>query len=232
MNRLGLIGTLLVAFPVFGQTHNHKSASLETECKGIVRGIVLDQNGERWSGINLILEPFGDYDYILPRARTNERGEYRFERGCAGKWGVFIEDKEAGYPHSGRLTNWFLYGKWSPAVEITNKDLDVQLNVDAPPKPGILVVHLADKQSKAKILRATIFLKVNRKRWAQMSCDNDSESSCDGGSFWVPPDTDVKLRITSHGFGEWRGTRGRGEKIHLSDGEVLTLRAELTPARN
>jgi hypothetical protein len=228
------IVALLFAFPAFGQSYIGEHRTREAECNGVVHGVVLGRDGKPWVGVNLVLEPIGDYDYILPRVKTDQQGEYRFEKVCNGKWGVFVEDKEAGYPHSGRLMNWFLYGVWSPQVEIKPGNLDAHLNVDVPPKPGMLVVHLHDSKTKSKIPRFEVELRVNRKRWTRPSCE-DSESfsfSCDDYSFLVPPDKDVKLHVTSKGFHEWRQSVGRGKLIHIPSGEVLTVDVELDPVQN
>jgi len=225
-----IITILLFAFPAFSQAQTAETRRHDAECQGTIHGTVFGQDGKPWSRINLILEPVGDYDYLLPHVTTNDLGQYRFERVCSGKWGVFVEDERAGYPRSGRFMYWFLYGKWSPQVEMTNDNADAQLNINAPPKPGILVVHLRDKQSKARIPRATIYLKVSRKRWARPSCEDSEVSSCDGDSFFIPPDTGVNLRITSRGFREWTENKRRGKHIRLSPGEVLTLTVELESA--
>ncbi len=227
MNLLHVIAPLLCAFPAFGQNHVGKDERRETECKGIIHGVVFARDGKPWSGIGVVLEPVGAYNYVLPRAKTDQQGEYRFEKVCSGRWGVFVEDKEAGYPHSGRLMNWFLYGSWSPEMKITDKNLDGQLNVNVPPKPGMLVVHLADSKTKAKIPRIELELKVNRKRWARHSCEDSESFSCEGYSFLVPPDQDVRLHVASKGFQEWKATSGRGKFIHVPSGELQTINVEL-----
>src|SRR6267143_4939748 len=90
------IATLLFAFPAFGQNYIGRNERHETQCKGAIHGVVLGRDGKPWSGISLVLKPARDYNYVLPRVKTGQRGEYRFEEVCSGKWGVFVEDKEAG----------------------------------------------------------------------------------------------------------------------------------------
>jgi hypothetical protein len=226
MKAFGFILVLLVAVPAFGQTY---ASEARTSCKGLVHGTVFGRDGNPWSGVNLILEPVGDYDYVLPRVKTDKQGQYRFKEVCTGKWGVFIEDKEAGYPQSGWLINRFLYGGQGPQIRITEKHLEAQLDIHAPPQPGILVVHLTNSGTKAKIPAIELELKVNRKRDKRTSCEDSPSSACGNDSFLVPPGQDVKLHVTSKGFHEWKETMGRGKIIRLAAGQVMTIDVELVP---
>ena len=225
MNPLRVALALLFVFPL--QAYRGETEGQQPSCKGLVHGTVLGQDGTPWGGIALILEPVGDYDYLLPRVRTDQRGEYRFEDVCGGRWGVFVEDKEAGYLHSGRYMNLFLYGVRSPQVEITDNNLDVQLNVNAPPKPGRLRVQFITGNTKVRVTIAEVQLRVTRKRRALVSCGGSE--SCEGDYFPVPPDQNVKLRITAKGFHEWPGNPGGGRTIRVPSGEVLTVNAKLKP---
>lgn len=142
---------LLLANPALGQSFVSKDRRPEAECRGSVHGTVFAPEGKPWAQINLILEPVGDYDYALPRTKTDERGQYRFSDVPCGGWSVFVQDKEAGYPDSGRLINWFPYGSRDLRVRITNKNSDAPLNVTAPPRPGPLRVNLVNNKTPAKI---------------------------------------------------------------------------------
>lgn len=229
MKILHAIILLLLGFPVWGQINVGKNHEAAKDCNGVVHGVVLGQDGKPWGGVELILEPVGDYDYMLPHTKTDQQGEYRFGNVCSGRWGVFVEDKEAGYPRSGRYMNWFLYGNWSPEIEITDKNLDAEMTVNVPPKPGQLRVRLTNSKSKARIGSGKIELKVTRKRNIRLSWDDsDSNSPC-LDPILVPPDQDVVLHVTSKGFHQWRGTGGHKKAIHVSAGEVLTVDVELDP---
>ncbi|MGA7855567.1 MAG: carboxypeptidase-like regulatory domain-containing protein [Candidatus Acidiferrales bacterium] len=225
------VASLLLVIPALGHDCVFKDRSAETECGGVVHGTVLAQDGKTLSGVNLILEPLGDYDYVLPRSKTDEHGQYRFSNVSCGAWSVFVEDKEAGYPRSGRFMNWYLYGSTNPEVRITNKNLDAQLDISAPPKPGRPHVNLVDNQTKAKIANSEVLLRVTAKREAQFSC-GDSVASCETDDFLVPPNQDVRLQIRSKGFREWKEGAGDGKLIRVPAGKVLTIDAELEPIRN
>src|SRR5580693_3551593 len=101
------VAALLFALPAHGQNYLGLNPSQSADCKGVVHGIVIRQDGKAFSGINVIIEPAGDYDYVLPHTKTDQHGQYRFLEVPCGRWRVFVDDKEAGYPHSGRLTNSF-----------------------------------------------------------------------------------------------------------------------------
>jgi hypothetical protein len=118
-----------------------QNAEPDTQCRGVVHGLVTGQDRKPVSGIGVVLEPVGSYDYVLPRTKTDVHGEYRFEKVCPGKWGVFVQDEQAGYTHADRMMNGFLYGHDSPQVEITDKGFDARLNIDVPRKPGQMRVQ-------------------------------------------------------------------------------------------
>jgi len=229
MRRFLSVAVFLFALPTSGQNYLGQHQKSDAECKGVVHGVVIGQDGKSWGGINVILEPVGTYGLVLSHTKTDALGQYRFSDVSCGSWSVFIEDKEAGYPQSSRLMNWFLYGVWSPQVRITEKHLEAQLNVYAPPKPGIVVVHLTNSVTKAKIPAIELELKVNRKRDERTSCEDSPSSTCGDDSFLVPPGQDVKLHVTSKGFHEWKETMGRGKIIRLAAGQVMTIDVELVP---
>jgi hypothetical protein len=232
MRHLLTAAAFLLALPVCAQNYVEPHDHRDTECKGIVHGTVVGQNGKSWAGIGVVLEPVGSYDLMLPRTTSDSLGQYRFSDVDCGSWGVFIEDKAAGYPESSRLMNWFLYGRWSPQAKITKKHLDAPFDVFAPPKPGILVVHLTNSVTKARIARIELELKVTRKRAVRPSCEDSASSTCGDDSFLVPPNQDVNLHITSKGFHEWKESVGRGKLIRLAAGQVMTIDVELDPLQN
>jgi hypothetical protein len=223
--------SLLFAFHAPGHSYAWEYRQQGANCKGEVHGIVFGQDGKPWSGVGLVLEPTGDFDYLLPRTKSDEHGQYRFEEVPCGEWGVYVEDKDAGYPRSGRYVNWFLYGIWSPKVKITEKKLEGELDVIAPPRPGIVELHVKNASTRAEITRNEVRLKVSRKRWMQSSCDESEFASCENSSYLVPPNQNVILHIKSPGFREWKESAGHGKLIHLSAGEVMKLEIELTPVQ-
>ena len=226
------IFALLFGCSAFGQTRDGNPQEQVPECKGVVHGTLFGQDGKPWGGINLILDPPGDFGYVLPQTKSNDRGDFRFEEVCNGVWGVFVQDEKADCPFCDRYWNKFLYGSIPPDVKITDTNLDVQVDVHAPPRPGTLTVRLLNSETKATIPLAELELRVNRKRWIKPSCDGSTALTCVGGTFAVPPDIAVKLRIRAKGFHEWKDANGRGRILRIPSGGAQTIVAELDPMQD
>jgi hypothetical protein len=99
MRRFLSVAVFLFALPASGQNYLGPPHKSDAECKGVVHGVVIGQDGKPWGGINVVLEPVGTYDLMLPHMKSDAHGQYRFSDVSCGSWGVFIEDKAAGYPH-------------------------------------------------------------------------------------------------------------------------------------
>jgi hypothetical protein len=222
------IVALLFAFSASGQRHIQGP-----ECKGVVHGVVLGQNGEPVSGLDVKLDPLGvGLSYVLPHMKTNQRGEYRFEQLCDGRYSVFVSDRDAGYPFSSSYINQFLYGGRIPEVKINDAHLDEELTVNVPSmKPAQLQVRITDGKTKTKIEEAEIHLAVNRKRWLSYNCHEFSP--CDSKPFLLlPPGQDVLIRVTANGFREWKNGPKRGKIVHALSEELVTIDVTLDPIGN
>ncbi len=218
----------LFAFSASGQRHLQGP-----ECKGVVHGFVLGPNGERVSSLDVTLYPLGvDLAVLLPHMKTDQRGEYRFEHLCSGRYSVFVTDTDAGYPYSSPYLNQFLYGGRIPEVKITDKHSDALLPVKLPPKlPARLRIRTANSKTKARLVEFEVRLKISRNRRVSYSCNESSP--CDSEPFLLlPPDQDVLMRVTAKGFHEWKDVGRRGKIIHARAGELLTIDVELDPIRN
>ena len=75
----------------------------------MIHGTVIGQDGKPAKGIGLEAYPVGvPLNSRLPETRTNDAGEYRFERMLWGKYTVRAEDESAGYSlHSAFLRTRF-----------------------------------------------------------------------------------------------------------------------------
>lgn len=184
------IAPFLFAFPTFGQ---HEIQIQGPECKGVIHGVVLGQDGKPASDLDVTLDPFGiGLSYLLPHMKTNQRGEYRFEQLCDGRYSVFVSDTDAGYPFSSSYINQFLYGSRIPEVKIDGAHLDEELAVNVPSKkPAQLQVRVTNGKTKTKIEEAEIHLVVNRNRWLSYNCHKFSP--CDGKPFLLLPRTKMCL---------------------------------------
>jgi|GEM_PF-673824 hypothetical protein len=219
------IASFLFALPAFGQRHIQGP-----ECKGVVHGVVLGRDGETVSSLDVTLYPLGvSLSYMLPHMKTSQRGEYRFEQLCSGRYSVFVTDTDAGYPLSSPYLIQFLYGGRIPQVKITDKHLDAQLSLDLPPKPPAqLQVRIENSKTESKLEEVEVQLRISRKRRVSYVCHESSP--CDSKPFLLlPPDQDVLMRVTASGFHEWRVGTKRGKIIRVPSGELLTIKVALDP---
>ena len=217
---------LLLAFPSVT-----RACFEDPQAKGVVHGIVLRENGEPVPNFTAVLEILGvSLGYILPTMKTNERGEFRFEHLCPGRFAVVVENAAEGYPPS--TAGWYriLYGGPIPEVRITKSKSDAELIVILPPRPARLWVNLVNSKTKEKISQTELSFTVDLPRSVEISCDAAKSMSCtDPPYFLFPPDQNVFLHVTSKGFHEWKESVGRGKLVRVACGELLTLNIELDP---
>ena len=225
--RIALAGVLLLlAFPATA-----RPCFEDPHAKGVVHGVVLQQNGEPAGNFTAILDMPGiSLSYVLPRRKTNDRGEFRFEHLCPGRFAVLVENDAAGYPFVSAGWYHILYGRLIPEVRITKSKFDAELVVTLPPKPAQMHVNLVNRKTKEKIAESEIELIVDGTESVKTYCDTAESMTCDSPPYFlVPPDRDVLLHVTSNGFHEWKESVGKGKLIHVGSGELLTLDIELDP---
>jgi hypothetical protein len=217
---------LLLAFPQVS-----RACFEDPQAKGVVRGVVLRENGEPVANFTAVLDMLGvSLSYLLPQMKTNERGEFRFEHLCPGRFSVVVENAEAGYPFVSSAWYRILYGGPIPEVRITKSRFDAELIVTLPPKPAQLQVNLVNSKTKEKISLIELAYTVGPTRSVKTSCDTAKSMSCTSPPYFLfPPDQNVYLHVTSRGFREWKDSSGRGKLIHAGYGELLTLNIELDP---
>lgn len=220
---LYLVVSLMIATSAFAQ-----DAFQSSKCNRVVQGEAVGQNGQHVAGLDLTLEPLGvDFDYVLPRTKTDQMGRYRFENICLGRFTVFIRDDEAGYLAAYhviflRLTSHI------PEVRLTAKHLDVNLRVDVPPKPGLLDVRATSIVIKAGVPNATVVLKLEGRPNNQTI---EFGLGADTG-LPVPPDRDVLVRLKGPGFWQSQETGRREKVVHIPSGTRVTLEVHLAPRKH
>jgi hypothetical protein len=203
----------------------------DPQAKGVVHGVVLHENGEPAANFTAILDmPGASLSYLLPQVKTNDRGEFRFEHLCRGRFAVEVENVEAGYPLVPAAWYRILYGKPILEVRITKSKSDAELIVTLPAKPAQLQVNLLNSRTKEKVPLIELSFTVNPTRTVETYCDTAQSGSCEGPPYFLfPPDQNVFLHVTSKGFHEWKESVGKGKLIHVGYGELLTLNIELDP---
>ena len=124
--------------------------------------MVLRENGEPAANFTAALDPLGvSLSYILPQMKTNERGEFRFEHLCPGRFSVDVGNDEPGYSPVSAAWYRILYGRPIPEVNLTKTKSDAELILTLPPKPARLEVNLVNGKTKEKISLIELSFTVN-----------------------------------------------------------------------
>jgi hypothetical protein len=103
------------------------------QCKGVLHGIVSDQQGRPVPGASVALQPLGvDLDIVLPEARANQSGEYRFTHVCPGRYTILPNGLKLTFPGDFK----FLKEHRVLEAKLTDKKLMAQIPVRIPTRSG------------------------------------------------------------------------------------------------
>jgi hypothetical protein len=160
---------------------------------------------------------------VLPRTKTNDAGEYRFEKlPWWGRYTVYAEDEEAGYSS---LTTGPAGDGQPQEVEITPKHREAEFRVYLPPQAGFLKIELTSQKTGDAISAMLVELRRTDEQKSlvfTMSCYSTH-------AVLIPPDQDLFLHVSADGFREWQESVGEGKSIHLTSGARLKLDVQLVP---
>jgi hypothetical protein len=197
----------------------------------VIQGAVIDTDRQPAKDFTLAVWPLGlDHGSEIPIVKTNQAGEYRFERLCPGRYTVLPDYEKLGYPAVSPNAYQFLYGLPVEEVKLIAENSLAELPVKLRPKPGRMHVHISDRATSAKILRFTIELKVpGRKRMGDILLLFEPTTSDD--AIVVPPDKEFTIHVTAKGFHKWSGNSGDRRVFLVASGSWATLNAELDPVR-
>lgn len=195
----------------------------ESDANGVIHGSVIGQDGKPAKGIGLEALRLGvPLAGRLPFTRTNDVGEYRFEKiPWWGKYSVRAEDDDAGY-------SIFSTGEGRnepPEVELTPEHPEAAMKVYLPPKAGFLHIRLTNRRTGAGIsgmLVALALMESPEQQLFSISCYSNHV-------VLIPPEKNLLLHVTSVGYREWDGSVGSGKPLHLASGARLTLDIQLDP---
>jgi len=194
---------------------------------GAIYGIAVGRDGKPARGIGLTATPLGvPLATVLPHAKTDQNGAYRFEHLHFGRYTVYADDDEAGY-------SLFSTGsdeeRSHPAeVELGFGRPEAEFRVYLPPRAGFLEIHLTDQKTGAAI--STMKVELTR---ADGQRSTLFTMSCDSSRFvLVPPDRNLLLHVSADGFSEWQESAGMGKLIHLPTGTRLKLDVQLAPLKD
>jgi hypothetical protein len=195
----------------------------ESDANGVIHGTVVGQDGEPAKGIGLDAYPIGvGLAAKLPHTKTNDVGEYRFEKiPWWGKYSVYAEDEDAGYSLFSTRE-----GHTDPeGVELKPDRPEAEMKVYLPPKAGFLHIRLTDRRTGNAIPGMRVTLAPNESPEQQvfsMSCYSNH-------IILIPPDKPLLLHVTSDGYREWDDSAGRGKPLYLASGARTTLDIQLDP---
>jgi hypothetical protein len=95
---------------------------------GSVQGVVITSKGEPARRLTLTAMPLGvELSTAIPHTKTNDQGEYRFEKlPWWGKYTVFADDEKAGYSSS---STGIVGNSQTPEVEVTPEHPKAEYNL-------------------------------------------------------------------------------------------------------
>lgn len=204
------------------------SAQRQPIPNGVVYGVLSTPDGGPADSLSLEAMPLDvEINGKLPKTKTNERGEYRFESlRWWGRYRVFAEDEKAGYSADSAVDNSL------PEVEVTPEHPKAELSFTLPPKAGFIHIHLKNRRTGRAISAMTIVVVPIEKPDSRvfndpgvftMSCDSDR-------TLLVPPDKNLLLHVKANGFREWDESIGTGKPVNVPSGSTLTLDVQLNPS--
>lgn len=220
----------LILFLLAGLRADAQSVIQRPECVGVISGAVFDRSGHRMAGTTVVAWPLAVLvEGILPSAATDETGEYRFEHVCPGRYTVVVEDAKAGYARTSPWMNEFLNGFHTAGVKLTAKHRHVELPVYAPPKPGLMEIHVSNRETKAEVVNFSVKLKVSHQPRREAAID--FTPTVKDRDIEIPPDQDVIFYVTAEGFHEWPASAGHGKLMRVASGTQVALDVELAPLK-
>jgi hypothetical protein len=192
---------------------------------GVIYGAVISEGGKPAKGLALTASPWGvAVNGGLPRTRTNNAGEYRFNK--LPRWGryvVYADDEKVGYSR----TSTGPIGNTHPTeIAITAEHPEAEFNLYLPPKAGFIRIHLTNRTTGSTIRQMmTVWVSPMEEPAPglfTMSCYSDHV-------ILVPPDQNLLLHVKADGFSEWDESVGTGKPINVPSGGALTLNVQLDP---
>ena len=188
---------------------------------GVIHGTVVRNDGIPAGGIGLtaFTGPLGGR---LPFTRTDQSGNYQFERLSWASYAVYVDDEDAGYS----IFSTGLTGQANPPeVTLSPEHPEARVDLRLPPPAGFLQIHLTNRKTGTVIpgLEVTLMSMDHPDRPIFMS------SSYSNRPILITPDKDLLLHVTSQGFHEWGDSAGAGKRIRLASGSHLGLEVQLEP---
>ncbi|HEV2304810.1 MAG TPA: carboxypeptidase-like regulatory domain-containing protein [Candidatus Acidoferrales bacterium] len=124
---------VILAVVVLASGSAHAQRAIQSpRCKGVIHGIVSDQQGRPVPGISVTLSPVGvDLSVLLPKTEANQSGEYRFTHVCPGRYTVLPDGLTFVLPRDSTL----LSGRRAPEAKLSDKNTTADIPVKLPERP-------------------------------------------------------------------------------------------------
>ncbi len=191
--------------------------------RGRLSGVVLDEQGQRLSGVLVRATPPGPIAGILPNTRTDSQGHFELAGLIPGHTWVEASKEDAFYP--GVISNLF-DGQGSVKVEVPvgGEISGIQLTV----KPvGRLEVRAINADTGDAIDLIGVRLERN-------GAPNRGEGGGKLGNWWLVPIAPIRLRVEANGFepawyGASDGSMEKSVPITVSPRQILVVQVSLHP---
>lgn len=192
---------------------------------GVIYGTVLGPDGQPARHITLEAEPLDKMLVtILPLTITDDDGHFRFED--IPWWGVYTviaQDEVAGYSNPSTVPRG---GVALQEVTLSPEHREAEFNFRLPPKAGFLKINLTNRQTQRTLDEVEVTV--------MSAADPDqlifTEGSSSARIILVPPDENLLLHVSSHGYEKWADSVGKGKPLRIHSGERLTLDISLDPS--
>lgn len=209
-----LLLSVLSMLPAWGQT----TLSLG----GTVCGNVRNEVGEPAVFVKVAAFYLGAHSGGVPMSKTDETGHYCINNLSPGKYAMSADDSDKGYP----AMNSSFYGSEasSTRVSITPVELQAQvLDWQIPYKAATLSIRVTDAKTGERLDWMIFDMAV------QSSPDMRflrGSSPC-SQVLLVPPDEDIRLKVSHPGYRQWPNDDANGRLIHLQPGAAKEINVAL-----
>jgi hypothetical protein len=197
------------------------SPGTPAQSRGSISGTVQDETGKPVSEAKVRADPMDRQPVgsAVRYVQTDAEGHFRIDHLDWGKYKVFAEKEEAGYPD----TYWSFYSDDAFLVATLTPLAPVaDIRISLGPKAGVIKGVVRDSITGAplnagfKLTRAT-----DPKKWISTSVSSDYR-------VLLPPSTDVLLEVSAPGFKTWT----LSAPLRLQAGTEMHLDIPLEPAND
>jgi len=216
MGRSACLSVLLLLSPAIAQEQQRGS-------NGVIYGVATTSDGQPAKGLHVRASQLGTGGSGGGfNTKTNNEGEYRFQKLSWGTYRVYADDEAAGYS---RVSTGPTAINPVSEVEITPEHPEAEFNFSLPPKAGFVQIHLTNRKTGAPIAEMTVWV-------APIETPDSGLFTLSARSDYpilVSPDRNLLLHVTAEGFREWDESVARGKPINVHSESRLTLDVQLEP---